>query len=681
MTTTHRLTEAMRGIRRKFSSARIHIALTRQMFRHKSPRQVARRLIQLVRDHGPRGVYQHWRTLTVHRQVAQHTDRALRASTQTLIEPKHRYTPLASIDMDRYDYLFLDVFDTAVIRLVCRPVDLFQYVAIRHGLKGFQQERIAKEAQARADHPDQKDIHLQDIYRLLPQAGMQAEIDAELQFCIANPEIRALYDTWIRAGKKVCFVSDMYLDQATVTAILHANGYTTYEAVHVSSQDDLIKGDGSRFARLRAQIPDSAGRTLHLGDNRISDFVQPIAYGFDAIHTMEVPDYFLGDSFIRSKMPLLEARHSLGTSFILASFRYWKSSQTGTTPDYWQQFGFLYGGALITAFCEFIHDSALKNNPSTKKIFFLARDGHILSQVFRLLYDDIEAVYLFASRRCMILPVLTGFNYETDGNFLRQFTNTLGISHHSDIITRFSYGDLTGLAADLEKTCPEAQTLTEQNIYACIQKNRHEIENKVLAERDTLLSYLEHVGFLEENRISIADVGWGGSIQDALVALLKISNHKDKTIHGYYLGVNSNVAHARHKSGLLFDGDQSDFLEYINLMELLTAAPEDGIIRIRHEDGEYLPVRQNPCDKEEKRKIAAQGIQKGVLDFARLAKQRRLRVRDLVGSEDFRNLFLALQTSGSEDDISQLEQLRHPSAIGGNYAHRVLAGKSNADFS
>lgn len=585
---------------------------------------------------------------------------------------KHNHLPLSSIDITKYDFFFFDVFDTAIIRLFQRPIDLFEYISFKTKDPDFHLRRVQQEAKTREQHKDRKEISIFEIYKNLANDSIEEEIAAELKFCVVHPEVYDFYIKILSAGKKIYFVSDMYLDREIVSRILKENGFCTYEDVYVSSEDDLLKGDGSRFEWLNRNIPESAGSTIHIGDNHVSDFLQPRAHGFDALHFMECGVYYRQDSFLYSKIEFLNSKHSLGLSFLTATFRYWKSGFHDLPPDYWRQFGFLYGGALISAFCGFIHKQLSRKKLSCDKIYFLARDGDIMSQVYQLLYDDVQAVYLMASRRCMLFPSLKSLTHADDKEALKQFIGPLGNTSAKDILERFGYTDLDNLEVDLENIGPDPSKWTDRDILACILRHKPTIMEKVVAERGMLFDYFTEMSCFDQDDIVIVDVGWGGSIQNSLVKLLELWNYPEKRLHGIYLGVNDGVAYKQNKTGFLFEGDQAQFFEYFNLIELITSSPQNGIVRIDRINGNFVPVTGTISEHEKKRQLVSAEIQKGILDFAHLIKNRHIDTMDFIHEDDFKALFESLRDYASEEDIAQFGQLRHAMMIGNSYTHPVI---------
>ncbi len=642
--------------------------LTLQYYRRESGYKLLQRTFSILRNEGLNGIK--WRLKAFH-ENHETIATGLKAKPAARLE-KHNYLPLSTIDITKYDFFFFDVFDTAIIRLFQRPIDLFEYISFKTKDPDFHLRRVQQEAKTREQYKDRKEISIFEIYNNLASDSLQEEIAAELKFCVAHPEVYNFYSKLLNAGKKIYFVSDMYLDRETVSRILKENGFCTYEGVYVSSEDDLLKGDGSRFEWLKRNIPESVGSTIHIGDNRISDFLQPQAHGFDALHFMECSAYYQQDSFLYSKIEFLNSKRSLGLSFLIATFRYWKSGFHDQPPDYWRQLGFLYGGALISAFCGFIHEQLSRKKLSCDKTYFLARDGDIMSQVYQLLYDDVQAVYLMASRRCMLFPSLKSLTHADDEEVLKQFIGPLGNTSAKDILERFGYTDLDNLEADLKNIGPDPSKWTERDILACILRHKQSIMEKVVSERGMLFDYLSEMNCFDQNDIVIVDVGWGGSIQNSLVKLLELWNYPKKRLHGIYLGVNDGVAYKQNKTGFLFEGNQAQFFEYFNLIELITSSPQNGIVRIDRVDGNFVPVTGTISEHEKKRQLVSAEIQKGILDFAHLIKKQNIDTMDFIHADDFKALFESLRDYASEEDIVQFGQLRHAMMIGNSYTHPVL---------
>jgi hypothetical protein len=60
------------------------------------------------------------------------------------------------------------------------------------------------------------------------------------------------------------------------------------------------------------------------------------------------------------------------------------------------EYGFVYGGLFAVGYCQFIHEYCRQH--AVDRVLFLSRDGDILEKVYRKLYPDEDAAYVYWSR-------------------------------------------------------------------------------------------------------------------------------------------------------------------------------------------------------------------------------------------------------------------------------------------
>lgn len=179
-----------------------------------------------------------------------------------------------------------DVFDTLILRPgIAVPSDLFNLLSTD---QSFKAARIEAEHFARDEGKSRglEDITLLDIYKhqypsdeCARQEGMRLEISTELDVCKANPAALDFFNTVKRSGKRVIIVSDMYLSAETISTILTNNGFDLSGVnVYVSSEYGLTKRSGNLFKTVLNREKVQKGREgeiLHIGDNLISDYINP----------------------------------------------------------------------------------------------------------------------------------------------------------------------------------------------------------------------------------------------------------------------------------------------------------------------------------------------------------------------------------------------------------------------
>ena len=115
----------------------------------------------------------------------------------------------------RYDAVAFDVFDTLIRRDTAAPTNLFR-------LRGeaFYTARTRAEREARAAKSGE--VTLAEIYARPCLAGYDPaqECAAELAACTAYAPVQAAVQKLAQQGKKLYYISDMYLPQTQINAML-----------------------------------------------------------------------------------------------------------------------------------------------------------------------------------------------------------------------------------------------------------------------------------------------------------------------------------------------------------------------------------------------------------------------------------------------------------------------------
>ena len=119
-----------------------------------------------------------------------------------------------------FDAVAFDVFDTLIKRDVAVPTGLFRLMG-----NDFYAARIRAEREARA--AQSREVTLAEIYArpCLARYDAAAECAAELAACAVNKLVLDAVQTLKEQGKKLYYISDMYLPQAQIDAMLRRCGY------------------------------------------------------------------------------------------------------------------------------------------------------------------------------------------------------------------------------------------------------------------------------------------------------------------------------------------------------------------------------------------------------------------------------------------------------------------------
>lgn len=296
------------------------------------------------------------------------------------------------INLQDYNLISFDIFDTLVKRPYLNPTDLFIHLGKIFNENSFAEKRIKAEKQARMLSKEQ-DITLDEIYQQLPsryQIYKEREKLLEINNCFANQEVFTIYQEAIKLNKKVIAVSDMYLDRNTISKLLTKAGYPHFDKIYVSSEYKKTKGSGDLFEIVLKDLSITPDKILHIGDNYRADFIQAKNKGLNAIcYTVE--NLIKGKIFNKFKIQNYNLEQSVLYSLC--------NNYYNNCTDYWQKFGFTYGGILCLSFILWFQEQ-IKNKNFTD-ILFISRDGWILKQVFDLLYPKYKSKthYIYASRQ------------------------------------------------------------------------------------------------------------------------------------------------------------------------------------------------------------------------------------------------------------------------------------------
>jgi predicted HAD superfamily hydrolase len=209
-------------------------------------------------------------------------------------------TPMQLRHLMRSKAVTLDVFDTALLRTVASPIDVFTLTAVRfarrHGRHfdpdSFRSKRIAAEelARRRASASGRDEISLAEIYEsfdpdisTLDLAALHAEeLATELDVCVPNLPVQRLYRKLSESGIRTAFVSDTYFPTEFVRRLLSRNGYSPTPEVFTSCEIGTTKYNGELFSVVADRMQLAPAQISHVCDNGRSDVINARRRGFKA---------------------------------------------------------------------------------------------------------------------------------------------------------------------------------------------------------------------------------------------------------------------------------------------------------------------------------------------------------------------------------------------------------------
>lgn len=288
-----------------------------------------------------------------------------------------------------YKAVAFDVFDTLLKRDVAQPTDLFRLCG-----KEFAAARIQAEARARA--AARGEVTLADIYAQPELAGYDPAVECALELKAAAPylPVQAAVRQLRRQGKRVYFISDMYLPPEQITSMLTRCGYEPFDGGFVSSSYGVQKRSGALFRRFLRETGLKSSQVLFVGDSWRADVAGAALAGIRSWHLPQPPRPAApqGDILVPGAVEAFVANRAEGFA----------------SPG--QALGFTVLGPLLVAFCQWLHQCRQQRGGG--RLFFLARDMYLARELYERLYLGEETYYLQVSRRSLCPALLAHRSYE-----------------------------------------------------------------------------------------------------------------------------------------------------------------------------------------------------------------------------------------------------------------------------
>lgn len=318
--------------------------------------------------------------------------------------------------IEKYDVITFDIFDTLVTRKVYEPQDVF--LILDREYEGrfpfvFSDERKRAELELLS----QGEPNIYQIYQQMRknnpclskkecQSLLSREVQKECQILTPRKKMLECLKYCEEKQKRVFLVSDMYLPEEIQKDILTQLDITQYEKIFVSCDYGVSKRNG--LFRIVKEYVGYKCTYLHIGDNVEADGAAEneemgLFLIMSPLHMMEISTY----SSILTYLELLETRIMLGlllsevfnNPFILEN-----SHGKPSIVKKWS-FGYAFIAPLVFSFVIWM----LNKLESKAIILFSARDGWFIQKIYHLLKEKFQMdnlpkdEYLLISRKAMML--------------------------------------------------------------------------------------------------------------------------------------------------------------------------------------------------------------------------------------------------------------------------------------
>lgn len=523
------------------------------------------------------------------------------------------------IQLDEFNLISFDIFDTLLFRAVSAPSDVFCNVWHRAkqedpqccDLSGEEFRKLRIEAERRArNRRESREVFLEDIYAEIPRFLcpnmewlMKLELACEKECCYCNPQIYRLLQEAVQLEKKVVLLSDMYLTKTRIGSLLKANGIDTelFNSIIISCDHGCSKQSGKLYQVLKERNPSiPAKRMLHIGDNKNSDHGQALAAGLCAYHYDVIPDK------LYSIYDYEKIRHNIPQKGLLSLRKLAASGYQG--DDVQKKLCFELGASVVGPFLSLYITHVVERLKalSIHRIYPFMREGFLLGELLRKEAGyqgyELEVHPIYISRKVTYLPSIETVNREEIENLIGARNLTIA---EAVLMVGLSLEDFPELKDVYDMPFKESHvhrlyglqdglTVKEHFIHRILEpQNVCIIERHIEAEREKLVSYLkQEIGDFEH--IATIDIGFFGRIQMWMEKCLDLEGVPHQMKHFLAIGLVGDKVY----DGIDFEGYYSTYAENMDListihrttdvLEKMISVPEGSTVGYGYEEGRKI---------------------------------------------------------------------------------------------
>lgn len=534
-----------------------------------------------------------------------------------------------------------DVFDTFLLRRTTTPDGVFERAFAlapipaqwRGMAEAFVQQRqlaegkCRKAASAAGGSPE---VTIEEIYQRFPTgvfglnrdqwpALVEAEFQAELELCFANPDVADLIRELRASGMRTGFISDTYWRGEQLGRLLaHCAPDLGWDFLYASCDHRSGKGE-KLFTRYMKEQRLTPATAAHLGDNDLTDILPARKLGITAIRYPQASPALIAQFQRETGIFRMFCADNGASPRLDHGNRTCRRVVTAKAPA--QSPAFTFGvrvlGPVLSTFDRFVSDriAKLQNRGNKVAVAFLARDGLAPLEIWRAQRHD-TAGYVEANRRIAMIA-----GSETMEPVVQLFERVTKLNH--DIAVSFFKADTPRLRKYFQH---QPNGIVSGKEFAAALP--HLIGNDLLHQladrlRKGLVAHLRAAipQFDECTDLVLVDLGYSGTVQKALRTVFDKEGLSQR-LHGLYLLTADEALHdvAADDSaeGMLSDRIMTPhakraMLNNVSILEQLCSAPQ-GSVRDYDASGNVLresdprpPAQLALCDE----------IRQGAIHFTR----------------------------------------------------------------
>lgn len=538
-----------------------------------------------------------------------------------------------------------DVFDTVLFRRTGPPETVFimmeeQWIR-RFSVKApMQFAEVRSRAESRVREQMRRDtVTIHEIYRdvaqclsldaSLTEEIIRFELEVERSVLLPCPEGVKIIEQCREAGRRVVFLSDMYLPPEFIEQILTERGIRQEsENVYVSSALGVSKASGEMFGYVQASLGVSPQAFFHSGDSYEVDVKAALQHGWLA-------GRIAGSCFTNREFVLWDiSRTTRNMDYRVAgaarSARLEATSVHDVSTAVALSLGASVAGPLLTAYAVWVLRQAEANN--LEELYFLSRDGQVVFEICSILLESgysyrPKLTYVYGSRQVWAFFALAELPTDEQADFYADV-----LAHASESLTDClelldldGSQDLVGWRKIMEaQVGPALNRTSRKMIYQALldDPTAHAVlERKIAENSDLYTDHLRQVARSPGAAAGVVDIGWSGR-WTVLVADM-FEQVIGKRPLGFQIGRYGKAGkeHIPTLECFLFDQATESGISgvpgwFVPLVESFCGADHGRITRMERRNGVVCPVESDSrCAGVPEASFAA--FRNGIRAFAR----------------------------------------------------------------
>lgn len=526
-----------------------------------------------------------------------------------------------TFNLENFNIISFDIFDTVVTRITLEPVGIFlrmqQKLAAEPDIPlelqcNFADARIKAERAARRKKV-REDICLEDIYHEL---GLMFRLEEIVLYRLISLEIDIEVDS-IRAvpmnarrvaelrekGKRIIFISDMYLPTMIIRKILEKAGVLSDEdGIYVSGEYGLTKSSGRLYLDVLHRERSAPEKMLHIGDNHRSDYRKARDVGKIAAY------HYDEGRFSRVEKILHQAdvqENALDWQLVAGASRVARLHSVEYVDVHHKtlyEIGANVAGPVLWGFVAWVLERAIAQK--RQRLYFVARDGQILYQIAQAICKsvgyDIDLRYLYGSRQAWHLAGLTRITSDDLHWILLKdpFLNLRLVATRIGLPVEVFKSYLVEAGFPVRDTDEELDSTLVTSLKTIMLQSvpvQGAVLNEAKRRRSEVIAFLRQEGLCDAVSWALVDSGWKGRAQQSLTKILQHAGWHG-TPHGFYLGLVSVPNPPASGEAYLFSpyvpvAHMKWCSMMLNLLELLMSADHGTTLSYREDrEGAWHPV-------------------------------------------------------------------------------------------